>query len=119
VTLPLDLASSSRIFNCSMVGQALELQLDDACACFSLKSKLATRPSRASFGVFEARISVITASRLSSAFLNPSRMCSRSRALAEQVFRPAAHHFQTVLDKALDNLDQAQLPRLPVDNGTA
>ena len=70
-------------------GQALQLQFDDGLRlpfgepliCYRVRGIKAIKRSRASRGVFESRISLITASRFSSAFLKPSKICSRSRAL--------------------------------------
>ena len=37
--------------------------------------------------------------------------------LAQKVIRAPAHHVQAVIDEALDGVEQAQLARLPVDDG--
>ena len=81
-------------------GQALELQLDDGLRLplgesrtarigvdqLRVRFRLGRRDERhqrfAGFlGIFAARISAITSSRLSSACWKPSKICSRSRAL--------------------------------------
>ena len=63
-------------------GEALQLQLDDGLRLPLGELEARDQARRAlPCGVLAARISWITASRLSSAFWKPSKMCSRSRAL--------------------------------------
>src|SRR3954464_9458218 len=97
-----------------------------ALACFSESSNFLIRPSRASSGSFEARISLITASRLSSATSSPSRMCARASARRSWywVRRGAAappwaagggDAPALVVDVVVDQLAQTERTRHPVD----
>jgi len=60
----------------------------------------------------------MTASRFSRAFWNPSRICSRSRALRRRYSaRAPAHDLDAVVDEALEGVDDAHFARLAVDDG--
>ena len=75
------------------------------------------KPSRASLGFFDARISSITASRLFERLLEAEQDVLALAGLAQQEIGAAADHIDAVLDEALDHVEQAQLARLPVHDG--
>ena len=74
-------ASSSRIFCRSNPVSRWSCMSRIAWAWISVSENSMTRPIRASAGFFAARISLMTASRWSSAILRPSRTCARASAL--------------------------------------
>ena len=82
-----------------------------ACAWISDSPKVAIRPVLASAVVFDARIRVITASRLSRAMRRPFEDVGAGLGLAQLELDPPADHLAAELDEVLDHLEQRQHPR--------
>ena len=88
-----------------------------ACAWISVRPNCAVRPALASGGFFEPRISLITASRLSSAMRRPFEDVRARLRLAQLEFDAPAHHLAAELDEVLDDLEEAQHLRPAGDDG--
>ena len=88
-----------------------------ACACFSLNSKRAISVSRASRGDLGGADQPDHFVQVVERLLEAEQQVLALARLAQFEFGAAPDHFHAVVDEALDVGDQAQLARLPVDDG--
>ena len=88
-----------------------------ACACFSVNSKPADQAfARFSRRSRRARISWIDFIQMIEGFLEAEQHMFAVARFAEQVVCAAANHVGAMFDESLDDIDNAQLARLPVDD---
>ena len=87
-----------------------------ACACTSESAKPVIRRSRASAGVWLARMVAITSSRWSRALRMPSRMCGPLLGLAQVVAGAPDDHRLAVVEEVTQHLLERHHLRLVVDD---